>query len=129
MKKIVTLTLLFLMVGSVSPVWARHSRYNSDAEWQEKHDERVKERTDKMAKELGLTNEQKIKFEKILKEHGDQFRALREETNKKKQALKADLDKDLKELLNAEQEKKYEEIKQEHTGFTKKGGAHHKKAK
>jgi Spy/CpxP family protein refolding chaperone len=67
----------------------------------------IKERLKRMAEELKLTDAQKTKVEALLKEQAEKMRGTRdatpEERREKAQALRADMDKKMKDILTADQ--------------------------
>ena len=97
MKKILIIMALF--IAGINPVFAGEGRDHDTAQWEEGRDARMKERMDRLAKDLELSADQKIKFDKILKEHGDQFKELAEKTQEKKKELKEKVNEQLKDKL------------------------------
>jgi len=77
----------------------------------------IKERFNRMAEELKLTDAQKPKVEAALKEQVEKMRGLRdtapEERREKVQTLRADMDKKLKEILTAEQYEKWQKTREQ----------------
>jgi len=75
----------------------------------------MKERFTKMADELKLTDAQKPKVEVALKDQAEKMRALRdaapEDRREKAQALRADMDKKMKEILAADQYEKWQKMR------------------
>jgi Spy/CpxP family protein refolding chaperone len=80
----------------------------------------AKERLNRMAEELKLTEAQKPKVEAVLKEQAEKMRALREATPQerrdKAQAMRADMDKKMKEILDAEQYAKWQKGREQSRG-------------
>jgi len=80
----------------------------------------MKERLTRMAEELKLTDAQKPKVEAALKEQAEKMRALRdaapEDRREKVQALRADMDKKMKEILNTEQYGKWQKAREQGRG-------------
>ena len=75
------------------------------------HGDMAKERFNRMAEELNLTDAQKPKVEAALKEQVEKMRGLRDaapdDRRAKVQALRVDMDKKMKEILNSEQYEKW----------------------
>ncbi|MFN3410174.1 MAG: hypothetical protein ACK45B_14355 [Limisphaerales bacterium] len=72
------------------------------------------------AAELGLNEEQRTKFEAVMREAQEKRRALREDTSltpeqrrEKNQAIQKEVDAKVKEILTAEQYAKWEKMQQE----------------
>jgi len=67
----------------------------------------IKQRLNRMAEELKLTETQKTKVEAALKEQAEKIRGLRDATpevrREKAQAMRTDMDKKMKEILTADQ--------------------------
>jgi Spy/CpxP family protein refolding chaperone len=80
----------------------------------------VKERFARMAEELKLTDAQKPKVETALKEQVEKLRGLRdatpEERREKVQAVRADMDKKMKEILTAEQYAQWQKSREQGRG-------------
>lgn len=79
--------------------------------------EGIKERLNKIAEELKLNDGQKTKVEAAMKEQGEKFRAIRQDSSlsdeqkrEKGKALRDDLNKKMKEILTAEQYAKWEKM-------------------
>ena len=76
--------------------------------------EAAKERLNKMAEELKLTDEQKTKVEAAMKEQAEKMRGLRdatpEERKEKVKAAQEDMSKKMKGILTAEQFAKWEKM-------------------
>jgi protein CpxP len=74
--------------------------------------EAMKERMDKLATDLKLTDEQKKKVEAVFKEQGEKMRGLRdltpEERRTKGKELREEMNKKMKEILTPEQYQKWE---------------------
>ena len=79
--------------------------------------EAIKERFARMAEELKLTEAQKPKVEAALKEQVEKMRELRdiapEERRAKVQALRADMDKQMKGILTTEQYEKWQKTREQ----------------
>lgn len=77
----------------------------------------MKERLDKLAEELKLTDAQKTKVEAVMKEQGEKRAALRdatpEERQEKAKALREEMTKKMKGILNAEQFEKWQKMAQQ----------------
>jgi Spy/CpxP family protein refolding chaperone len=75
----------------------------------------IKERVARMAEELKLTDTQKPKVETLLKEQAEKIRGLRdatpEERREKAQALRADMDKKMKDILTADQYTSWQKLR------------------
>jgi Spy/CpxP family protein refolding chaperone len=88
----------------------------------------IKQRLTRMAEELKLTEAQKTKVEAALKEQAGKMRELRdaapEQRREKARALRADMDKKMKEILTADQYEKYQKMRPQG-----RGGAEGKKKK
>jgi len=80
----------------------------------------VKERLARMAEELKLTDAQKTKVEAALKAQAEKMRGLRdaapEERREKAQALRADMDKKMKEILTADQYTSWQKMRPQGRG-------------
>ena len=80
----------------------------------------IKERFNRMAEELKLTDAQKPKVEAALKEQVEKMRGLRDaapdDRREKVQALRADMDKKMKEILNSEQYEKWLKAREQGRG-------------
>jgi Spy/CpxP family protein refolding chaperone len=77
----------------------------------------MKERLNKMAEDLKLTDEQKPKVESLLKAQAEKLRGLRdatpEERQEKMKASRAEMSKKMKEILTAEQFEKWQKQRAE----------------
>ena len=75
----------------------------------------IKQRLNRMAEELKLTETQKTKVEATLKEQAGKMRELRdaapEQRREKAQALRADVDKRMKDILTADQYEKWQKLR------------------
>lgn len=91
----------------------------------------VKERLARMAEELKLTDAQKPKVEAALKEQVEKMRELRdvapEERREKAQALRADMDKKVKEILTADQYATWQKLRPQGRGEGRGGPGGEKK--
>jgi Spy/CpxP family protein refolding chaperone len=80
-----------------------------------KRGEAMKERLDKMATDLKLTDEQKKKVEEAFKAQGEKMRELRdatpEERREKGRAMREEMDKKMKEILTKEQYEQWEKTR------------------
>lgn len=96
--------------------------------------EAMKERLDKMAQDLKLTEEQKKKAGEALKAQSEKMRELRaqggtpEDNREKFRALREENDKKMKEILTAEQYAKWEKDRPQGRGKGGPGGGGKKKA-
>jgi len=91
---------------------ALNAQENKDAKRQRppgagQREDMIKERAARMAEELKLTDTQKPKVEALLKEQAEKIRGLRDATpevrREKAQAMRADMDKKMKDILTADQ--------------------------
>ena len=77
--------------------------------------EAAKERTAKMAEELGLSDEQKTKIQEFMKSQADKRQELRdatpEERREKAKAMRDELDKSMKGILTADQYTKWQKMR------------------
>jgi len=63
---------------------------------------------DMMAKELGLSAEQKEKIHEIFKHNEERFRTLRKDMNERLRNIRVQLNNEIKSVLTEEQQAKYE---------------------
>jgi periplasmic protein CpxP/Spy len=89
----------------------------------------MQDRGAKLAEELGLSDDQKTKFQEVMKEQGDKRKALREDTSlsdddkkTKGKALRDETDAKIKAILTAEQYEKWQKLQQGRRGPGGPGG-------
>jgi Spy/CpxP family protein refolding chaperone len=77
----------------------------------------------RIAEELGLSAEQKTKFEAVMKDAAEKRKALRDDTSltpeqrrEKGKAIAEDTQKKVKEILTPDQQKKLEDLRKERRG-------------
>ncbi|WP_150107285.1 Spy/CpxP family protein refolding chaperone [Pedosphaera parvula] len=87
----------------------------------------MKERMDKMATELNLTEDQKTKVQAIMKDTGEKMKALRDDTTTaredkmtKAKAIRDDSNTQIKALLTDEQKTKFDAMQKENEERMKK---------
>lgn len=91
--------------------------------------QQVRDRLEQVAKELGLSDEQKTKVGDILKSESEKMRALRqdesltqEQRREKAMALRTEIQGKVKEVLTAEQYEKWTKIREQQRERMQRGG-------
>jgi Spy/CpxP family protein refolding chaperone len=120
MKK---LMLALLVLGISTVIFSGDLAMAEDGEhWEEKGWGRDKEgRLEELMDELGLTDEQKTRMKEQKKDNKTSYKLIREERQQKKDAIKAELDKDvldqeninvlIEELADLEKQKMHSRVK------------------
>jgi Spy/CpxP family protein refolding chaperone len=92
----------------------------SDSRPEGKRGEAMKERLDKMATDLKLTDDQKKKVADVFKSQAEKFRELRdatpEERQQKGRAMREEMDKKMKEILTKDQYEQWEKNRSQRPG-------------
>jgi len=123
MHKLGLIAALAAAVFAGSP--ALNAQENKDAKRDRppgagQREEMAKERLNRMAEELKLTEAQKTKVEAALKGQAEKMRGLRdatpEERREKAQAARTDMDKKMKEILTSEQYEKWQKTRAQGRG-------------
>lgn len=105
------LVLPALLAGLLAGVWIG-SRCERSAQRRLRHQGPDAEKAlKKIRKELVLRDEQTAAVRKIMEARKSQFAAARREGRERVRALRADVDREIEALLDAEQKKKFAEMK------------------
>jgi Spy/CpxP family protein refolding chaperone len=113
MKKALIVALVATFMGSGS-AWARwghegyHSRGGPGFD-EEEMEERIEDHVDRLDRRLDLTDGQKKKVEKIIREKMEEHRKLAEENRKKMEARRDKFHADIEAVLTDDQVKEYRE--------------------
>jgi pyruvate/2-oxoglutarate dehydrogenase complex dihydrolipoamide acyltransferase (E2) component len=113
MKKLMTTIGVGLMIAFISPAVAQDKKEFKKMSVEE----RAQKRTDKMTKNLGLSNDQAKDVYKINLEHAKKMEELRKQKKAQNEKTKAELDK----VLTDEQKKKAEELREKRKEKRKNG--------
>ncbi len=78
----------------------------------------IKQRVERLSKELNLTDDQKTKVTALFEKDAKEMRDLRDETNRdtrreKMAAIRKDQDKELKTILTSDQQEKWKQLREE----------------
>ncbi len=87
------------------------------------NDQQIEKMVDELAKTLSLSEDQKTKVSEKYFAHFKEVKAKQEEARPKKEEmdlLKSDFEKDVKSVLDADQQKKYDEFRKENQGPKRK---------
>ena len=110
-KQITVAVVIGFLLGSGFGMWqARHGH----SRWMRNSPEQKKEwMLGRFIKELKLTDDQKVKVRKILGSSVDQMQALRAEMRPKFQAIRGEMNREIRTILTAEQLKRFEAMEAE----------------
>ena len=111
MKKLMTTLGMGLMIALISPAVAQNNDKPQHKKFKEMTvEERAQKRTDRMTKQLELSDDQAKKVYKINLEHAKKMEELRKQRKAQNEKTKAEMDK----VLTDEQKKKAEELRKKH---------------
>lgn len=122
-NKIILTFVIGLIGGAVLTAVGTHFYFHycrDGKEWADKPGYRQKRFLSKLDKKLKLTSEQRTKIEQILNEKHKKIQDLRGEVRPKFKALRESAQSEIRAVLTAEQQTKFDELIQKHEKWMEK---------